>query len=256
MDVFGDWKLSGSFNDGEPFEHIVIENFLKNPIPIPDPETFWHVYDNPIERKTLTNNLNKYPDWKHIVDAMQSPEFVSKLAQITGISNLESDPHLHGAGLHATPRLGKLDIHLDYMIHPISKKERRLNIILYMNETWDESWGGDLELWNDTRTRCVKKVSPKWNTAIIFKTSDLSYHGHPKPLECPEGVYRKSLAVYYVSDPRDVENPRYKAEFFPVPEQVVDPRLAKLYSIRKLRLIEPSDLEDWPNWKNEGNGYW
>jgi len=256
MDLFGNWNFSQEFSDGVPFEHTIIENFLKDPIPMPDPSDSWHLYCSPIENKILTNNLTNYPEWKRIVDAMQGPEFVSKIAAITGIENLEADPYLHGAGLHASTRNGKLDVHLDYAIHPISKKERRVNIILYMNEFWDEAWGGALEFWDQTRSRCEVKITPKWNTAVVFKTSDLSYHGHPRPMQCPEGTWRKSLAVYYVSDPRQIENPRLKAEFFPSPSQIVDPRLAKLYSIRKTRIINSSDLQDWPDWQSEGNGWW
>jgi hypothetical protein len=36
----------------------------------------------------------------------------------------------------------------------------------------------------------------------IFSTTDKSYHGHPDPLQCPEGMSRKSLALYYYSNGR------------------------------------------------------
>jgi hypothetical protein len=256
--VLGDWVVHGEFTKEAPFEHVVIENFLKNPISIPDPDSSWNKYSNPIEKKFVTNTFSSFPEWKRVVDSMQSHEFVMKLSDLTGI-NLESDPHLHGAGLHATPSGGKLDIHLDYEIHPVSKKQRRINIILYMNEEWKSEWGGALELWDKDRTKCVKKVEPGWNTAIIFKTSGSSYHGHPQPLSSPEGTFRKSLAMYYVSEPEPWVgggSPRMKAEFFPLPGQQVDPRLAKLYDIRKQRLITTGDLEDWPEWEKEGGGWW
>ena len=34
---------------------------------------------------------------------------------------------------------------------------------------------------------------------VIFNTTDFSYHGHPEPLKCPDGVMRNSLALYYYS---------------------------------------------------------
>jgi hypothetical protein len=52
---------------------------------------------------------------------------------VTRIGGLESDPHLHGGGLHFHPPGSRLEMHLDYSIHPISKKERRVNLIVYMN---------------------------------------------------------------------------------------------------------------------------
>ena len=64
------------------------------------------------------------------------------MSTITGISDLESDPYLHGAGLHAYPHNGKLDVHLDYSIHPVSGKERRVNLIIYLNKDWRDDYGG------------------------------------------------------------------------------------------------------------------
>jgi hypothetical protein len=39
------------------------------------------------------------------------------------------------------------------------------------------------------------KVSPNFNRDMNFGTTDFTYHGHPDPLACPEGVTRKSLAL-------------------------------------------------------------
>jgi hypothetical protein len=36
----------------------------------------------------------------------------------------------------------------------------------------------------------------------LFETNDISYHGHPDPLQCPEGVFRKSIALYYYTPTR------------------------------------------------------
>jgi len=53
-----------------------------------------------------------------------------------------------------------------------------------------------------------------WNSAIIFRTSDISYHGIPEPIKYPDNKYRKSLAIYYVSNPHENLVERYKAEYF------------------------------------------
>ena len=44
---------------------------------------------------------------------------------------------------------------------------------------------------------CKKKYLPNFNSMVIFKTDDFSYHGHPDPLTCPENITRKSIALYY-----------------------------------------------------------
>jgi hypothetical protein len=59
----------------------------------------------------------------------------------------------------------------------------------------------------------VVSITPLYNRAVIFETSDMSYHGHPEALRCPEGVYRKSIALYYYTLPRP-ERARRLA-FFP-----------------------------------------
>jgi hypothetical protein len=48
-------------------------------------------------------------------------------------------------------------------------------------------------------------VAPLFNRVMIFGTTDFTYHGHPDPLQCPEGMTRKSLALYYFSNGRPAE---------------------------------------------------
>ena len=36
----------------------------------------------------------------------------------------------------------------------------------------------------------------------VFSTSEISYHGHPEPLTCPDGWTRKSIATYYYTNGR------------------------------------------------------
>lgn len=40
-----------------------------------------------------------------VFDSLQHPDTVDFVRRLTGIPDLEADPHLHGAGLHAYPRL-------------------------------------------------------------------------------------------------------------------------------------------------------
>ena len=55
-------------------------------------------------------------------------------------------------------------------------------------------------------TECVERILPKFNTMAIFSTTDYSYHGHPDPLNCPENISRKSLALYYYTNGRPKED--------------------------------------------------
>jgi len=251
-----------NFLNGKPFENVVINNFfnddiankLLNNFPLPSEDNKnWNYYRNPIEHKYSLNNFEEYPEIKKIFEYMQTDEFISIIRQITGIDDLEADPYLHGAGLHAYPKNGKLDIHLDYNIHPITQKERRVNLIIYLNNDWKPEYGGYLKLYdtNFNETTEINEISMP-NTAVLFKTCDISYHGLPEPIKCPDGTFRKSIAIYYVSKPRDNLTQRYKAEFFPTLNQKVNDNLKKLYEIRKTRLLTNEDLNEYPNWENDG----
>jgi hypothetical protein len=35
----------------------------------------------------------------------------------------------------------------------------------------------------------------------VFNTDEWCYHGHPEPLAAPEGVMRRSVAIYYYTAP-------------------------------------------------------
>ena len=266
--MFGEWTdqlndLQSAFVDASPFQHVLINNFLSDDVAeqlhaeFPDPlrsSSDWKHYDNPLEQKYALNDFNGLSMTKRIFEALQAPNVVDMMRTITGISDLESDPHLHGAGLHAYPRNGKLDVHLDYSIHPISGKERRVNLIVYLNKNWRDDYGGTLQLWNADMNECKGIITPSFNSAVLFRTSDISYHGLPYPLQCPLGEYRKSLAIYYISAARPDAPMRRKAEFFPLPSQRVNQQLRRLYDIRKHRLIEKDDL--WQTWREDGDGHW
>jgi len=270
--MLGNWinhidELRGQYLNAKPFEHVIIENFfdndfcleLEDQFPIPDIENKnWALYKNPLEHKYALNNLDDYNIYKKLFDFLQSNKCIDLFKQITGIENLENDSTLHGAGLHYHPRGGKLDMHLDYSLHPLLKKERRLNLIVYLNRIWFDKWNGDIQLWNREFTQCEKRIYPRFNTAILFKTNDISYHGLPTPITCPENMGRKSIAIYYLSDiSEEMQNIRYKATFRPLPSQPVNEKLQKLYDIRGSRRITQEDLNSiYPDWEKDGNGYW
>ena len=260
---FGNWtekisSLTEEFKNNSPFSHCVINNFFETNLYRQILNNFpsiqqkgWKHYNIPIEKKYAT--LEYFPE---IFSLLQTDDFLKMVSKISDIKELENDPHLHGAGLHFHPNQGKLDMHLDYSIHPISGKERRLNLIIYLNDDWKEEYNGALELWDVNLKHCEKKYFPFENRAIIFQTSDISWHGLPTPIKCPSNTGRKSIAIYYISDKRQGATLRSKAEFKPLPYQPVNDKLQKLFDIRPTRLIDVSDL--WEGWETDkmGEGFW
>ena len=87
--------------------------------------------------------------------------------------------------------------HTDFHYYDRLKLYRRLNLLLYLNPVWEESFGGCLELWEKAAQRPAKLVVPKWGTCVIFRTDDQSVHGFSTPIE--QGHWRRSLALYYYS---------------------------------------------------------
>ena len=108
--------------------------------------------------------------------------------------------------MHQIVRGGKLAVHADFNKHPVTKLDRRLNVLIYLNEDWQEEYGGHFELWDRSVKQCMKKVAPIFNRLMVFTTTDISFHGHPDPLNCPADRTRKSLALYYYTNGRpDIE---------------------------------------------------
>jgi hypothetical protein len=214
----------------------------------------WYKYENPLEVKYAYDDINSLDDpIKNYFYYLSSDEIISLIKKITEIYDLEYDEYLHGAGLHCHPRHGRLNIHLDYEKHPHSGKERRLNIILFLSKDWKEEWNGVNELWNKDLTKCIKKTNVAFNKAIIFKTNDISWHGIPDKIMCPENTFRKSLAYYYVS-PLSSKKPNYeyrkKAKYAKIHDEPYNGNMSKLYEIRSNRLITNEDLQQYfPNWK-------
>jgi hypothetical protein len=267
--IFGDWINNNDLKiESNPFDYIIINNFIESDYynklqdVLPQkPTNDWWKYENPIEVKYALDKFELMdPAIHNIFYALSHDKIIEKFKSLFNIPNLEFDPYCHGGGLHIHPRYGRLNMHLDYEKHPITNKQRRLNVILYLNDDWNKEWNGDTQLWNKDMTECVVKSYPKANTAIIFVTTEYSWHGLPKIITCPDNVYRRTLAYYYVSDLEnkhdlkkqgsDANGYRSKAVFIKQPNDPYDERMEELYKIRPYRLITKDDMERiWKEWK-------
>jgi hypothetical protein len=75
-------------------------------------------------------------------------------------------------------------------------------------------------------------VYNKFNRAVLFDTTQNSWHGLPAEIVCPEGVYRKSLAIYYISEPRTGVDSHDRAYFAPTSEQANNQEILDLIKKR------------------------
>jgi Rps23 Pro-64 3,4-dihydroxylase Tpa1-like proline 4-hydroxylase len=221
-----------------PFDYRVIDNFLDQEqakrISKEFPEynsDIWYFYNNPLENKKSCNTWYQFGSETYKTLAyLNSSEFIEELQELTGIQKLYPDIGLHGGGLHIHGRGGKLNVHLDYSIHPKLKLQRKLNLIIYLTEDWDYNWGGSLEFWSHNEetkkpNEKVVTVDNVFNRAVLFDTTQNSWHGFPEPLICPENTYRKSLAVYYLTDSSEDVDSRPRALYAPTKEQENNPEI-------------------------------
>jgi 2OG-Fe(II) oxygenase superfamily len=132
-----------------------------------------------------------------IIEELNSERFVRYLESVTGLKPLQSDPTLFGGGVHEIMPGGYLNIHADFNMHPKFNTLRALNLIIYLNDEWQDEWEGHLELWDDKVRHRIARFAPAMNRGVLFRTNEISYHGHPTPLACPNGKTRRSIALYY-----------------------------------------------------------
>lgn len=160
-------------------------------------------FDNPNENKLASRGEYKFGEvstrFAHFMNSQPMLEF---LEHLTGIKNLIPDPSFEGGGFHQIKPGGFLKLHADFNKQRSTNLDRRLNVLVYLNENWEESYGGHFELWDKEMTGCKAKVLPIFNRMAMFSTTEFSFHGHPDPLTCPPDRSRKSMAFYYYTNGR------------------------------------------------------
>jgi Rps23 Pro-64 3,4-dihydroxylase Tpa1-like proline 4-hydroxylase len=215
-------ERAAEYRSAAPFPHIVIDDFLPesslksvlDSMPaLDDPGVQWgnlnaNLSDGrPAQAKKyhLQNVLQMKPAVRELIAELNSGPFTFVLSQLAGIDDLIIDAQLLGGGVHIVQPGGLLRVHADFRRHVSYNLERRLNLLLYLNPGWREEYGGHLELWDPKLEHCVQRVLPIANRCVIFNTGKDSFHGHPRPLTCPDGVNRRSIALYYYSADRPTE---------------------------------------------------
>ncbi len=142
-------KLQNEFQTSLPVRHLVFDNFLSDGVfknvlnefnlDIQETVNYIHFSQN---KYGLTKIDKMGNETKKMIYFFSSQKFLNLLSNITGIQNLKFDLDLHNGGLHGTKRGGYLNIHRDFATHPNHPTwKRRLNIIIYLNEIWENDWG-------------------------------------------------------------------------------------------------------------------
>jgi Rps23 Pro-64 3,4-dihydroxylase Tpa1-like proline 4-hydroxylase len=208
---------AAAFARRDPFRHVVIENFFA-----PDYAASLLAQFPAFERGNARNEAGEIggkstvehirglgEPWAALDDLVRSQAFLDLVGRITGIEGLLYDPYYFGGGTHENREGQDLDPHVDFNRHPVEGWHRRLNLIVYLNHEWNDAWGGSLELHSDPRSPDdrVTRVTPLFNRAVIFETTEWSWHGFGR-IALPadrHDLSRKSIALYFYTRERPAE---------------------------------------------------
>lgn len=196
--------------DAGAFRHVVIDGLL-------DPDTVgalaaeefgdlgsarWLLNRHLSQRMRSRTGLTSLgPTARALVDVLSAPDFTRWVEVVTGLDGLVADRELVDGGLAAMGRGDFLDLHHDLLAHPYRRRwRRRVNLLVYLEPGWEPGWGGELELWDADGARPLATIEPRAGRAVLFEVGVHALHGVPRPLTCPPGVSRKSLALYYFDD--------------------------------------------------------
>ncbi len=208
-------EIAEQFRANQPFRHALISDFLAPEFLAGILREFPQVPEQGLvnefgqrSRKHAVHEITSLGETFRCWDEfLQSQPFLDYLSSVTGIPDLVFDPEYHGAGTHNNLHGQGMDAHVDFNLHRTTGFHRRLNLIIYLNEGWQEQWGGQLELhkdpWNPDRD-WIKSYPPLLNHAVLFETNEYSWHGF-EPVNLPEDQRhrsRKSLTVYYYTRER------------------------------------------------------
>jgi hypothetical protein len=213
--------LQELYTAADPYPHIVIDNFLPDSVlercltEFPaDTATITDIYNRKQERLKRTFTPDLLPPFsRHLFYAFNSRPFIRVMENICGIRGLIPDPYFEGGGYHEITQGGHLSIHADFNHHAPMNLERRINALIYLNKDWKDQYGSQLELWDNDMTRCVKSIAPVFNRCVIFNTTCQSNHGNPHPVNHPERMPRRSIALYYYTATWDASKRTHTTQF-------------------------------------------
>ena len=202
-------EYAQAFRNSQPFPHVAIDGFFLQATcerllaDFPAFEARHALNERgEIGGKAVRMDVREISDaYRELDRYLQTREFLDFVSEVTGIPDLLYDPDYVGGGTHENRHGQSLAAHVDFNFHPRTRWHRRLNLIVYLNPEWRQEWGGALELhsdpWHPSEDR-VSAILPSFNRAVIFETSEVSWHGFSE-IHLPSNradLSRKSFAIY------------------------------------------------------------
>jgi hypothetical protein len=220
-------EFRSKYDEALPWRHLVIDNILRTDVALraatafPPLDKLESILARLFEARVYGGRIDHQDAiFTTIFSELHGTRFTTWVENVTGIDGLVGDSLLIGAGFHQGGRGSRLPLHADHNTHPQdSTRYRRVNVLIYLNQTWQAGWGGDLELWDRQANSCQKRIEPTFNRCVILEVDDTSFHGYAA-LRIPRNRTRNTLAAYYYADA-------------PAPGQAAEPHPTLLPGLRK-----------------------
>lgn len=190
---------------GRPWPHVVVEDLFPRALVEAAEEQELPATASLVPHRShlevkAENPRPSGPAAAALLDAMCTPGFIAFVEAVTGLERLSADPGHAWSGLAASGPGCFQSMHRDFARHPATGLWHRANVLVYLNSTWQEDWGGFLELWPPDMSACGRRIAPLGRTVVVFATHFDTIHGLPDRVACPSGLSRLSLASYYYND--------------------------------------------------------
>jgi hypothetical protein len=242
-------ELRKSFDENQPFKHVEIPKFFDDDLvermldqfPVPKAEEMINEFGHRNNKYACHDVRSIGPAYREIDDYIKSTEFALLMRDLTGIEDLLYDPEYHGSGTHDNMSGQGMNPHVDFNLHRTTGYHRRINAIIYLNEEWEEEWGGCIQVhknpW-DAENDWTKTYLPLKNRCVLFETNEYSWHGFEKVTHPTNpNISRKSFTIYMYTKQRPLEEIGDKHGTIYVPRPLNN-------SVKPDQVLSAEDYED------------
>lgn len=179
------------------------------------------------ENKYVGFKMNEYnPILEECIYAFHDPKIVNLISQIFNLKNVVPDANLYAGGLSAMGKNQFLNPHLDNSHDKDRNLWRVLNLLFYVTPSWEEDYGGNLELWPNGLENKPITIHSKFNRLVVMATHQNSLHS-VSPVQF-EG-YRCCLSNYYFSKhPFKFDDRFHVTSFRGRPNEIIKDKILQL----------------------------
>jgi Rps23 Pro-64 3,4-dihydroxylase Tpa1-like proline 4-hydroxylase len=190
------------FASTEPIRHLVVDDLLPDELARRVGAAFpahddMKLLRSPREDKYVAAQMDRYdPLLSDALYCFQDREVIAWLGRVTGIEALEPDDNLYLGGISSMGSGQFLNPHIDQSHDRRYERWRVLNLLWYVTPDWDESWGGNLELWPDGPKGGQITIHSRFNRLVVMETHQRSWHS-VSPIT--HGAARRCVSNYCFS---------------------------------------------------------